>query len=149
MPFDLIFMMIALFAVMYFLMIRPQQKRAKQHQEMQSGLSEGERILLTSGMFGTVAHVGERQLIVELAPGVEVTVLKGNVARTVSAEDEPARMVGKLDAIERAQIDDLSEDLLEVIDLLPGGRYGRHALCNQLNSILTAHGWGYTHGTVS
>lgn len=64
-------------------------------------------------------------------------------------EDEPARMVGKLDAIERAQIDDLSEDLLEVIDLLPGGRYGRHALCNQLNSILTAHGWGYTHGTVS
>ena len=39
MPFDLIFMMIALFAVMYFLMIRPQQKRAKQHQEMQSGLS--------------------------------------------------------------------------------------------------------------
>ena len=88
MPFDLIFMMIALFAVMYFLMIRPQQKRAKQHQEMQSGLSEGERILLTSGMFGTVAHVGERQLIVELAPGVEVTVLKGNVARTVSAEDE-------------------------------------------------------------
>ena len=88
MPFDLIFMMIALFAVMYFLMIRPQQKRAKQHQEMQSGLSEGERILLTSGMFGTVAHVGERQIIVELAPGVEVTVLKGNVARTVTADDE-------------------------------------------------------------
>jgi preprotein translocase subunit YajC len=85
---DLILMMIALFAVMYFLMIRPQQKRAKQHQEMQSGLSEGQRVLLTSGMFGTVAHVGERQLIVELAPGVEVTVLKGNVARTVSAEDE-------------------------------------------------------------
>lgn len=75
----------------------------------------------------------------------------GDLQRLVDElfEDEPARMVGKLDAIERAQIDDLSEDLLEVIDLLPGGRYGRHALCNQLNSILTAHGWGYTHGTVS
>ncbi len=84
----LIPMMIALFAVMYFLMIRPQQKRAKQHQEMQSGLSVGDRVLLTSGMFGTVAHVGERQLIVELAPGVEVTVLKGNVARKVLPEDE-------------------------------------------------------------
>ena len=81
-------MMIALFAVMYFLMIRPQQKRAKQHQEMQSGLSIGERVLLTSGMFGTVAYVGERQLIIELAPGVEVTVLKGNVARKVLPEDE-------------------------------------------------------------
>lgn len=88
MPFDLIFMMIALFAVMYFLMIRPQQKRAKQHQDMQSSLSVGSRVLLTSGMFGTIAYVGERQLIVELAPGVEVTVLKGNVARTVTADDE-------------------------------------------------------------
>lgn len=85
---DLILMMIALFAVMYFLMIRPQQKRAKQHQEMQSGLSVGERVLLTSGMFGTVSYVGERQLIIELAPGVEVTVLKGNVARKVLPEDE-------------------------------------------------------------
>ena len=94
---DLILMMIALFAVMYFLMIRPQQKRAKQHQEMQSGLSAGERVLLTSGMFGTVAHVGERQIIVELAPGVEVTVLKGNVARKVSAEDEEFEFTDEAD----------------------------------------------------
>ena len=104
MPFDLIFMMIALFAVMYFLMIRPQQKRAKQHQEMQSGLSEGQRVLLTSGMFGTVAHVGERQLIVELAPGVEVTVLKGNVARTVSAEDEEFEFTDEAPADEAEMI---------------------------------------------
>ena len=101
---DLILMMIALFAVMYFLMIRPQQKRAKQHQEMQSGLSEGERILLTSGMFGTVAHVGERQLIVELAPGVEVTVLKGNVARKVGAEDE------EFEFTDESAADELVED---------------------------------------
>ena len=101
---DLILMMIALFAVMYFLMIRPQQKRAKQHQEMQSGLSEGQRVLLTSGMFGTVAHVGERQLIVELAPGVEVTVLKGNVARTVSAEDEEFEFTDEAPADEAEMI---------------------------------------------
>lgn len=85
---DLILMMVALFAVMYFLMIRPQQKRAKQHQQMQSNLGPGSRVLLTSGMFGTVTNVGERQLIVELAPGLEVTVLKGNVARAVTAEEE-------------------------------------------------------------
>ena len=104
MPFDLIFMMIALFAVMYFLMIRPQQKRAKQHQDMQSSLSVGSRVLLTSGMFGTVAHVGERQLIVELAPGVEVTVLKGNVARTVSAEDEEFEFTDEAPADEAEMI---------------------------------------------
>lgn len=63
--------------------------------------------------------------------------------------DGPVTRVTKLDALERAQIDDLGEDLLEVIDLLPSGRYARRALCNQLNSIITAHGWGYTHGTVS
>lgn len=85
---DLILMMVALFAVMYFLMIRPQQKRAKQHQAMQSSLAPGSRVLLTSGMFGTITNVGERQLIVELAPGTEVTVLKGNVARAVTAEEE-------------------------------------------------------------
>ena len=101
---DLILMMIALFAVMYFLMIRPQQKRAKQHQEMQAGLSAGERVLLTSGMFGTVAHVGERQIIVELAPGVEVTVLKGNVARKVSAEDE------EFEFTDESTGDELAED---------------------------------------
>ncbi len=85
---DLILMMIALFAVMYFLMIRPQQKRMKQHQEMQSSLAPGARVLLTSGLFGTITNVGERQLIVELAPGVEVTVLKGNVARAITADEE-------------------------------------------------------------
>lgn len=85
---DLILMMIALFAVMYFLMIRPQQKRMKQHQQMQSSLAAGDRVLLTSGMFGTITNVGERQLIVELAPGVEVTVLKGNVTRAVTPDDE-------------------------------------------------------------
>lgn len=110
---DLILMMIALFAVMYFLMIRPQQKRAKQHQEMQSGLTAGERVLLTSGMFGTVAHVGERQIIVELAPGVEVTVLKGNVARKVSAEDE------EFEFTDESAGDELAEDAAPELESAP------------------------------
>lgn len=85
---EFLLMLVAMFALMYFLMIRPQQKRMREHQEMQAQLAPGERVLLTSGMFGTIAHAGERQLIVELAPGVEVTVLKGNVARRVVADDE-------------------------------------------------------------
>ena len=113
MPFDLIFMMIALFAVMYFLMIRPQQKRAKQHQDMQSSLSVGSRVLLTSGMFGTVAHVGERQIIVELAPGVEVTVLKGNVARKVSAEDE------EFEFTDESAGEELTEDATAALESAP------------------------------
>ena len=103
---DLILMMIALFAVMYFLMIRPQQKRAKQHQEMQSGLSVGDRVLLTSGMFGNVTYVGERQMIIELAPGVEVTVLKGNVARKVLPEDEEFEFTDEVAEGEDVAVDD-------------------------------------------
>ncbi len=63
-------------------------------------------------------------------------------------EDDPKRFVSKLDVLMRADIDDLSDDLREVIDLLPSGRYARHRLCDQMNSIITAHGWGYTYGTV-
>lgn len=85
---QMILLMVAMFAIMYFLMIRPQQKKMRKDQEMRSQLTAGERVLLTSGIFGTIAHVGERQMIVELAPGVEITILKGNVARAVTAEDE-------------------------------------------------------------
>ncbi|MBB1510052.1 preprotein translocase subunit YajC [Tessaracoccus sp. MC1756] len=86
--FDLIIMIVAMIALFYFMIIRPQRKRMQQHQEMQQQLVPGARVLLTSGMFGTVVHVGERQLIVELAPGAEVTVLKGNVARTANPDEE-------------------------------------------------------------
>jgi preprotein translocase subunit YajC len=85
---EMLLMMAALFAVMYFLLIRPQKKRMEQHQQMQAALQPGERVLLTSGIFGTIVHTGEKQLIVELAPGLEVTVLKGNVAQRVTPDDE-------------------------------------------------------------
>ena len=85
---DLILMMVALFAIMYFMMIRPQQKKMKAQQEMQSQLGAGDRVLLTSGIFATIVHSGERQFIVELAPGTEITVLRGNIARAVKPDEE-------------------------------------------------------------
>ncbi len=60
----------------------------------------------------------------------------------------PRGSVSRIDVIMRAEIDDLSDDLREVIDLLPAGSYRRSRLCDQLNSIITAHGWGYVYGTV-
>lgn len=56
--------------------------------------------------------------------------------------------VAKLDVVARAEIYDLCADLREVVGLLPSGTYGRQRLCDQLNSILTAHGWGLVYGTV-
>ena len=60
----------------------------------------------------------------------------------------PSGVVSRIDVIMRAEIDDLSDDLREVIELLPAGRYKRARLCDQLNSIITAHGWGSVYGTV-
>ncbi len=60
----------------------------------------------------------------------------------------PSGSVSRIDVIMRAEIDDLDDDLREVVDLLPAGSYKRGRLCDQLNSILTAHGWGLVYGTV-
>ena len=56
--------------------------------------------------------------------------------------------VSSIDVITRGEVDDLGHDLMEVLELLPSGSYKRARLCDQLNSIITAHGWGYTYGTV-
>ncbi|QXT64133.1 preprotein translocase subunit YajC [Tessaracoccus palaemonis] len=108
---ELILMMIALFAIMYFLMIRPQQKRMKADQEMRSSLAVGDRVLLTSGIFATISHLGERQFIVELAPDIEVTILKGNVARKVEAADEEFEFTDEIAATEPTDEQD-AEDVI-------------------------------------
>ena len=96
---DLSFLLMigAVGAFMYFLMIRPQQKRMKQHQETIGALTPGTRVLLTSGVFATVRHLGERQAIVELAPGTEITIVKGNIARPVTADEEEFEFADDLD----------------------------------------------------
>ena len=63
-------------------------------------------------------------------------------------EDDPKRLVSKIDILVCADIEGICGDLREVVDLLPGGRYTRRRLCDQMNSIITAHGWGYSYGTV-
>ncbi len=60
----------------------------------------------------------------------------------------PSRAVPRVDVLVRAEINDLSDDLMEVVNLLPAGNYKRFRLCDQLNSIITAHGWAYLYGTV-
>ena len=70
------------------LMQRPMKKQAQQQAEMRNAITEGTRVLLVGGLFGTVTHVGNEQVIVELAPGVEVTATKAAISRTVTPDDE-------------------------------------------------------------
>ncbi|MFZ1410231.1 MAG: preprotein translocase subunit YajC [Micropruina sp.] len=72
----------------YFLLIRPQQKRAKETEAMAASLVPGSRVMTTSGVFATVKHLGEKQLIIEISPGVEMTVVKAAVLKVVNPEDD-------------------------------------------------------------
>lgn len=126
---QMILLLVAMFAIMYFLMIRPQQKKMRKDQEMRAQLKEGDRVLMTSGIFGTIAHVGERQMIVELAPGVEITILKGNVARAVTPEDEEFEFTDETHPVAAVEADEAHElavdgaaDSLNPSDFLPETR---------------------------
>ncbi len=82
-------MLLLLGVAFYFLMWRPTQKKMKDQQAKMAALDVGSRVMLTSGIFGTVRHLGEKQLIVEISPGLEITVVKQAVMRLADpAEDE-------------------------------------------------------------
>lgn len=85
---NMIVMIGLLFVMMYFLIIRPGKKRASEQQQLMSALAPGARIMLTSGLFGTIKYIGEKQAVVELAPGLEVTVVKPAIARTLKEDEE-------------------------------------------------------------
>lgn len=72
----------------YFLMIRPQRKRQQKQQETLNALQPGTKVLLGSGLFGTIIRIGDKQAVLELSPGHELTVLKQAIVRVAGPEDE-------------------------------------------------------------
>ena len=82
-------MPILLIVLFYFLMIRPQQKRMKQHQTMLSNLKRGDQVVLSSGMIGKIVRVEDKEVGLEIATGVTVKVVKGMIS-DVRSKGEPA-----------------------------------------------------------
>ena len=74
-----IFLIVAMFAVLYFLMIRPQMKRAKEHKTMVEGLQKGDEIVTAGGVLGRISKVGEAHVSLEIAPNVEIQVQRAAV----------------------------------------------------------------------
>lgn len=72
--------LILMFVIFYFLLIRPQQKKAKEHREMISNLKKGDRILTSGGLYGTITGADDNTLTVEIAEKVRVKINRGNVA---------------------------------------------------------------------
>jgi preprotein translocase subunit YajC len=81
--------LVLIFVVFYFLIIRPQQKKVKDHKAMVDALRRGDRVVTTGGIIGTVTKVtGDREIAVEIADGVRVRVLRSMIAE-VMARTEP------------------------------------------------------------
>ncbi|SCY11420.1 preprotein translocase subunit YajC [Paracoccus tibetensis] len=76
--------LILIFAIMYFLMIRPQQKRLKQHREMVGALKKGDQVVTQGGILGKVTTVRDDELEVEIAQGVRIRVVRSTIAQVVS-----------------------------------------------------------------
>jgi len=81
--------LILIFVIFYFLLIRPQQKRAKQHKQMIENLKKGDKVVTSGGIYGVVENVGTNTLTLKIAENVKVKFGKGYIAsvRPPSEED--------------------------------------------------------------
>lgn len=85
----MLIMMAGLFAVFYFLLIRPQQKKAKELEKKRNALKKGDRFITQGGVYATVSHMKDdgTTVVAEIAKGVEVEIVKGTIMTILS--DEP------------------------------------------------------------
>ena len=79
---------VLLVILFYFMILRPQQKRAKEHQALIAGVKRGDTVVMASGMIGKVTKVEDAEVQVEIAPGVNVKVIKSTLS-DVRTRGEP------------------------------------------------------------
>ncbi|TDC85284.1 preprotein translocase subunit YajC [Micromonospora sp. KC606] len=98
-----IIMIALLFGVMYFMMIRPQQKRRREAEAMQKGLAAGDEVVTIGGLYGTVTGVDDDTVLLEVAPGVQTRYARPAIARVVaraeSTESTSEPVAGDADAV--------------------------------------------------
>ena len=75
-----------IFVIMYFLVIRPQSKKAKEHQNMLNALKKGDRIVTSGGLIGVITQIHENELEIQVAPSVHVLVARPMVSTLLSAD---------------------------------------------------------------
>ena len=78
---------VLMLVIMYLLVIRPQNKRAKEHRELITRLKSGDRVVTSGGIHGTVTAVRDHTLMVRIAEGVEIELLRSAVGTVAGSED--------------------------------------------------------------
>ncbi|CAA7623537.1 Immunogenic membrane protein YajC [Candidatus Terasakiella magnetica] len=100
--------LVMIFVVFYFLLIRPQQKKMKQHKEMLGQMRRGDRVLTAGGILGTVNKlVNDTEVVVEIAEGVRVRVLRATISEIVSKTEPVA--AAKDDKTDKAEAEKVAD----------------------------------------
>ncbi len=95
-PFGMLPLFVGMFAILYFLMIRPNQKREKERKEMLSSLSKGDRVVTNGGLCGTVVGLTEQSAVLRVSedPPIKMEFIRSAISR-VAAPDEEKGKKGK------------------------------------------------------
>ena len=115
---EALFPLIITFGLMWVLLIRPQQRRVRQHQSVVASLVEGDEVVTTGGLIGTVEEINEDVLTVSVAPGVSIKMLRSAVQNRIGGPDDP------LDELEPDEEPELPEIEPTAVDELPAGASG-------------------------
>lgn len=83
--------LILMFVIFYFLLIRPQQKKQKQHREMIGNLKKGDRIITSGGLHGRITGLSDTVVTLEISEKVRVKVARGNIAGKAEVESPKAK----------------------------------------------------------
>jgi preprotein translocase subunit YajC len=88
-PLALFLPLILMGGVFYFLLIRPQQRRTRAQQALVNAIQVGDEVMTSGGIFGTIADIDEEEntLIVEIAPGTRIKMVRGGIARRLTEDD--------------------------------------------------------------
>ncbi len=79
--------LILMFVIFYFLLIRPQQKKQKEHKALLSNLKRGDNVVTSGGIFGKITNVSERFVTLEVAEKVRIKIVRGQIMSVVNEEN--------------------------------------------------------------
>ena len=94
-PMSTLIFFAAIFAIMYFLMIRPQQKQLREHRQLLAGLKKGDEVVTQGGLLGRIYAIADKVVTLEIANGVRVRVLMTSIQGRGAAETEQGAARGE------------------------------------------------------
>ena len=96
-------MMVAIFAIMYFFMIRPQNKKQKEIQNFRNNLQVGQDVITAGGIYGKVKSIEDRVVVLEIASGVKIRIDKNSIYADAAATQQQAKEISRRNYVRQAE----------------------------------------------